>query len=434
MKSIVKIALGVAALAFVQPAAASTQFTITGSTAFRAGLYDTIVALMGGTPASNVATCKISTTAANANGATPTAAQGRSAVNAANTVTFVGSISGINGGSPVTIYCSMSGSATGLIAIYNSTTLTYASAAATTAGYDHVAYSNTTPASSATTTPGAAQFAMSDVFQSSVTTTSVTGLNENTVAVVPFVLCANKGSTLTGLTAQNVRLLLNNGAVQQSNLTGNPSDTTNVYMTGRDNGSGTRITTLAETKFGITSNVQQYYGVTSGAAGSGTITSLQLWPTSGIANFDPINAGNGGYGSGGTIATLLGFTGGSVNILNADGSLNYADTNVSVVGYLGAGDANTAVGTNGAVRLTYEGKSFLGTSDTTSVHSVQNGGYTLWCYEHLSYNGTPAGDELALINAVKGAIISNLGANGIDPTTGTSMQVSRSGDGALVGP
>ena len=62
MKSFFKIAVGVCALSLVQQASAA-NIRITGSTAFRGAVHDTIVAMMGGTPASNSATCKIATTA-----------------------------------------------------------------------------------------------------------------------------------------------------------------------------------------------------------------------------------------------------------------------------------------------------------------------------------------------------------------------------------
>jgi len=422
MKSFVKIALGVAAFAFVQPASASSTFTITGSTAFRAALYDTIVALMGGTPASNVATCKISTTGSGTNGTT---SAGRTAVNGASTVTFVGSITGINSGSPITIYCALNGSATGLIAIANSTTLTYSSATATAAGYDNIGFG-----AAGTTAPGAAQFAMSDIYQASVTQAAVSGLSETIVAVQPFVMMANKGSTLTNITTQGVNVLLNNGVVTQSFLTGNAADTNNVYATGRDNGSGTRVSVVAESKYGLTNLVNQYFGTTSGSTGSGSIVSLRYWPTSGsFGNVDPSNAGNGGYSSGGNISSLLGFTSsGTVNILNADGSANGTDSGLAVVGYVGANDAVTAT-TNGGVRLKFNGVQYTGTADNGLV---QNGGYTLWSYEHLSYKGTPTGDEASLITKIKGAVGANLGAAGI--AYDVNMLASRTGDGALVGP
>ena len=74
----------------------------------------------------------------------------------------------------------------------------------------------------------------------------------------------------------------------------------------------------------------------------------------------------------------------------------------------------------------------LGVAGTAAAQdSVRNGGYTMWCYEHLSYKGTPTGDELALINKVKTNIAANLGVNGIDIN---SMIATRSGDGEVVGP
>jgi len=69
---------------------------------------------------------------------------------------------------------------------------------------------------------------------------------------------------------------------------------------GRDNGSGTRITSLAETKYGVFTPVQQWKIVSTGAVGSGSIVSAQLWPVGdGVGS---TTAGNGGYTSGSTIA------------------------------------------------------------------------------------------------------------------------------------
>jgi len=428
MKSFLKIAAGVVALSFAQQASADTTFRVTGSTAFRGAVHDTIVALMGGDPTNNTATCKMSTTAAAPTG-TPTAADYRAVINGAGKVTFVGTLSGISGTS--TVQCSWSGSATGLIAINASTSLTYANASAAntaTAGYDTAAFA------AGSSDAGAALFALSDVFQTSVTSTPVSGLTNSNIAVVPFSFVANRGTTgLSNVTAQQYRALYATGSQPLSLFTGVSTDTKKVYATGRDGGSGTRITVMAESKYGIANNVIQYYGVTSGTAtsGTGTVTSLQYWPTSSIATFDANNAGNGGYGSGGTIATLMGFLSGSVNILNAAGGTDLSAQNCVILSYLGAGDANTAVNTNGAVRLGYEGSTY--TSDSTGADKVFYGAYTLWCYEHLNHKGalTSGTDDFKFNNLLKNNVTPNLGVNGLDIT---AMQVSRTGDGGVVGP
>jgi len=424
MKSFVKIALGVAAFAFVQPASASSTFTITGPTSFRVAIYDTIIALMGGSPGATpptTGTAQISTTGSGTNS---TPAAGRTALNGNNTVTIQGTITGINGGNPITVYVAVAGSVLAVTNLYNQTTLTYATATATATGYDHIGWGAAT-----TTAPGAPQFSFADNDQASITTTAISGLNGAIVAVQPYVFVANKGSTLTNLTTQGANLLFNNGVVTQSFLTGNAADTHNVYLTGRDYSAGTRVGVVGETKYGLTNLLNQYYVTTTGSTGSGSIVSLRYWPTSGsFGNVDPANAGNGGYGSGSNIASLVGFTSsGTINILNADGSSNGTDTNVSVVGYVGASDALTG-DTNGGVRLKYNGVQYTGPSDNGLI---QNGAYTLWSYEHLFYKGTLGTDASSLYTKIKGAVGANIGSAGVDIAT---MIASRSGDGALVGP
>ncbi len=437
MKSFFKIAAGVCALSFAQQASADTTLVITGSTAFRGAVHDTIVAVMGGTPASNIATCKITTT--NAPPSTISDSECRKTISGANIVTFVGSFPGISG--TTTIQCSWSGSASGLIAIFNNEPQSVVDNTATTAGYANAVFS-----ASANPTPVAPNFAFSDVFQSSVTSTAVTGLSETSVAVVPFSWIANKGTTtlapgFTNMTAQNARALYGSGYLPVWVFTGDRSDTTTrVFATGRDGGSGTRITSLAETKIGAANPVKQYYVNLSGSVGSGTIPSVQLWPTSGIAVFDPLIAGNGGYGGGGSIRDLMSYTSNAgitayrnngtsvINDAFGGGSLN--NVPAVIVGYLGEGDSATAVA-NGALRLTYEGSRFDGS--TGDKQNIYNGKYTFWCYEHLSHNGaiTPGSAEETFNNAIVANITPNLGSNGLDPTL---MKVSRSDDGAVVGP
>jgi len=444
MKSFYKIALGVIALSFAQQASAA-NIRITGSTAFRGGAHDAIVAMMGGTPASNVATCKIASSVA-APG-TVTDATSRTAINGANIVTFVGDLSSIGISGTSTVQCSWSGSASGLIAVFSGdTTLTYvpsATAAGATAGY-----ANTVFGASASDS-GAALFAFSDVYQASVTSTPVSGLTNTNVAIVPFVYVANKGSNLcggyggtlnpsTGMTAQRARALSAAGVQPKSLFTGNAADTSLVIGTGRDGGSGTRITFLAETKFGIANLVKQYFATTSGSIGSGTVSELKLWPTTGNGA-DTLNPGNGGYTSGSSIRDLMGYTSSSgLSVVDSTGAafLNpftgAAITAADIIGYLGAGDAATATGaTNQGVRLTYEGVSYDGTA--TDKEKLYNGAYTMWCYQHLNHKGALVSgtDDRKFNDGMKTNIVPNLGVNGLDIAL---MKVSRTNDGAVVGP
>jgi len=277
----------------------------------------------------------------------------------------------------------------------------------------------------------------------------VSGLTNSNVAIVPFVFVANRGSNLgggnsgpvnytTGMTAQRARALYALGVQKKSLFTGVAADTSLVFATGRDGGSGTRITAMAETKFGIANLVTQFQATTTGAIGAGTVTQLQVWPTTGTGA-DAINPGNGGYTSGGNVRDLMGFSSSSgVTVVDATGAayLNPFDASTisggDIVSYLGAGDTATAAGgTNLGVRLPYEGVAFDGTS--TGNNNVFNGAYTFWCYEHLNHKGTLVAntDDKRFADGVKTNIIANLGANGLDPA---SMNVQRTSDGAVVGP
>ena len=323
MKSFFKIAAGVCALSMAQQASADTTLVITGATSFRGAVHDTIVAVMGGTPSGNTATCKISTTAAAP--ATVNDANCRSSINGANVATFVGSFPGITG--VTTIKCSWSGSATGLVAIFNNTPLSVVDTVAGTAGYANAVFGATL---SATQVP--ANFAFSDVYQGSVSSIAVTGLTETQVAVVPFSWLANKGTAtlapaFTNITAQNVRALYSKGYEPVWLFTGDRSDTTTrVFATGRDGGSGTRITALAESKYGAANPVQQFVINLTGAVGSGSVTTVRQWPTSGVAVFDSVNAGNGGYGSGGSVRDLLSYTSSAgVQALRSNGTSTITD-------------------------------------------------------------------------------------------------------------
>jgi hypothetical protein len=167
-----------------------------------------------------------------------------------------------------------------------------------------------------------------------------------------------------------------------------------AYATGRDGGSGTRIVTLAETRYGINTEVVQF----TGTVVSDVVTEVQ-----------PV--GNGGYSSGGTMATLLG----------ADSFSNFGGY---FIGYLGLPDATAAIGL-GAKGLTYNGFAY-------SPDAVYNGTYTFWGYEYLySLTATPGNNVGTVKTALTNAIAASPGAAGLDPAL---MRVVRDSDGGDVGP
>ena len=78
-------------------------------------------------------------------------------------------------------------------------------------------------------------------------------------------------------------------------LTGVAADTTNIYITGRNDLSGTRTTQLAEGAYGISTPMQQWKPTVA----SGVCSALQLWPTGDGTNASSVwngdIAGNGRY-------------------------------------------------------------------------------------------------------------------------------------------
>jgi hypothetical protein len=236
---------------------------------------------------------------------------------------------------------------------------------------------------------------------------------------------ANEGTTgFTNMTQQLARALYSNGTQPKKLFTGNPSAldaNQQVLAIGRDNGSGTRITQLAETQYGVFNPVQQWKLV-----GTSSITSAQIWPIeSSVGAFAP---GNGGYSSGSTIRTFMGLTSSSVNLIDADGITYETGIPVTLVAWLGITDSTTAV-TNGAVRLSYEGVMY----DGTNANLIYEGLYTGWGYLHMY---APSG-----LSTEEGIFRDNLATQLTDTNVlGTAglpinlMNVSRGNDGATVGP
>lgn len=417
MKPFFKIAMGVIALSFAQQASADATIRLTGSTAFRPGVHKGIIALFGG--AANV---KIASGMTSANGFNTAATQ--AGYEGADYTTIVGTtFSGISG--TVTIQCSWSGSATGIADVDANTNIAFIPAAtaiaATGTGYTSAA--NTTGSVNSATQNATATIAFSDVFVDS-TPTPLADLTDHIVAVIPFCWVANKGTTgITNITAQQARAILTKNQ-PKSLFTGVSTDTELVLAVGRDNGSGTRITCLAETKYGVSTNVQQYKITTV----SGVNTVAQLWPVGdGVGS---TTGGNGGYASGSSIRTIMAATSNtsSLQLKTAAGANSGGLRNVTLMSSLGISDANTSV-TNGAARLSYEGVPY----DGSNPDLIYRGAYTLWGYLHLYTKPTVSADEQALVDGLTTQLddAAVLGTAGLRVS---QMFVSRTTDGAVVGP
>lgn len=330
----------------------------------------------------------------------------------------------LSAGNLYIIRTSFNGSGTGIQKLVtNATDINFIDSAATTATTDAGAKSY-----AGATVNTNARVSLSDVYQGSTAFKSPALLEATVdgfpIAVAGFKFFTNFGQPSLNITPQNFAALAANPGLPLNFFNGLGSSTP-VYLVGRDNGSGTRITVLAETGYGVNNPVIQYYG----SAETGTAkaadyahTAIAFVPTSGgisTLTLDPSLGGNGGYTSGGDVAIALGADTTSVSV---DGG---APGPVALLGYMGSGDAASAATFGRApVLCTYNGVAY-------SDAAIQSGQYTLWGYEHLYTKTGLTTAESTWLTDFKIKLEANLGAAGL---TYGSMSCARSEDGGVVGP
>jgi len=452
---------GLLALSLTTPAFADVTVDITGATAFRAAALDTIKAryVASGEPFQFAHD------------------QAAGAFNGATRAIFKGTFPGVSG--VTTIRTSFNGSVEGIKALTDSPASdpTYytdipgnlVTATAVGGGETHTS----TAGFAKTTAASQSEIAFSDVSKNSTPYASASlQPSTATCGVVVFTMLTNEGSPITNVTAQQFRALAAAGFQPLSMFTGNASDTTNVFLTGRNDGSGTRTTYMAETGVGITTEIKQYITVDSSST---ALEAIQLVPAGGVNDSDSITngiqlptgsdikayvdggqsvtqlvanastvwgqdtAGNGGYSSGSTLRTDMGKTGASgVTVFDAAGADAFgAPVRVDLVTWLSLNDAVTARG-NGAIFCAYNGvklDDIAASGSTMSVADkakVANGLYTAWGYQQMYRRGDiTTGDAVTVYNGIKTNIASNLAAAGIAIA---DMNVNRSFDGGTVAP
>lgn len=349
---------------------AVTDVYIDGSTAFRSQVYKGMIDLG----------------LAVANGVT----------SGANTFTFNGTINNstvanIPAGAEiaVSIHCSFDGSLQGVDAAQNNLSQTYtqANGSTTTTHVDDLAFSDVQQAS----TPYDTGTQLNEI----VAPDSIAaGVNEG-IAVQPFLWAANAAAAADGVTNlnyNNAYNLFQNGYVTLNTFTGSSnSSSTNVVLTGRDNSSGTRITSQQLSQWPTYNAINQY-----SIGGSTTDPTIANVGT----GLNWASIGNNGYSSGGKVGDAIAYPGAG-----------------PAVGYLSFADAFSSFksGTTGAILLNWEGVSpFVGSANTVSssttfdLNAVINGRYDDWSYEHLylNANDNPAGTigadiAPALVDAVE---------------------------------
>jgi hypothetical protein len=423
------ITCGLLGLALAAPAYSQTVVDITGATAFRSAAVAAIRAKFAAGGNYQYAH----------NGTTNN-------VGSASRSIFKGTFQGVTG--TTVIRCSWNGSVEGIKALVDNT--------AYPTFYQNVNGNFVTAASAVggetlTTTAGFAnstevsqpEFAFSDVNKSSTPfAANAFQPADPEVGVVIFAMLTNEGSTITNVTSQQFRALFSNGSQPLRLFTGVKADTSNVYAVGRNDGSGTRTTYLAETGYGITNPVSQFVGTSNT---TDTFTGLQKTAAGGTfkstvwgQDFD----GNGGYTSGGDLTTLFGKTGSNVTVLDADGTTPLQEGGkADLVTWVVLNDANTARNT-GAVVCAYNGvklddfaapgnRTFSALSSADKA-KVTEGAYTAWGYQQMyARQGTYTGNTKFVYDGIKASIPANIGTAGIPVG---DMKAGRPDDGATVQP
>ena len=378
-KSMFATALAVAGLGSV--ANAQTVIDLVGSTAARAAVHDKIQEMFAGS----------------GNTLTTYAFNSSSGVLSSNQAIFHGNL----GGNAVIIRTYWAGSVNGIRDIVQQIQQTnlYATTVAGNASGQVVSTTGNLATASAATAP---EIGFSDVFATSTQFSAPS--TEEEVAVLPFKFYKNDGApaALDNITPLLVQQLYGNlGEVPMALFTGNPADQgVTVYGAGRNNDSGTRITAMAESGYGVFLSVSQYGGGAGLTTSGDTITALG--PNS-----------NAGASSGGTVAGWL-------NKSLAGGLAGNA-----LVAYLGPTDwaaaESTSPNAGPAVALKWNGVTY-------SEQAVREGQYTFWGYLHQNNNGL-TGVASTFFDDLRDALIANP-ENALISID--SMNVSRDGDGAPV--
>lgn len=323
-------------------------------------------------------------------------------------------------------------------------------------------------------------FAFSDVAQSA-TPVSGLSLSGGPVGVVVFAMIANKTWSddvkaglfeVSNITAQQFRSMARQGFLPLSSFTGDPSDTAKVYLTGRNDGSGTRTSYLSETGVGASTPIQQYVGYDRSIADS--LPSIFLIPTNGGFNAQGTAQpryqstvwgnsldGNGGHVSSSDVRTDLSKTTANTAVfefvdLDESGDIT-ADEAVEVssasklymISYVTYDDARAARGTGLASARTAEVLGYEGVrleqlagdnpADRLSAPAaaedlakVANGAYTAWNFQQLYYVSSRSGAS-TVFNELRDRL-NNASVIGRAGVPIGAMNVNRTVDGGVITP
>jgi hypothetical protein len=329
--------------------AANYDLWITGSTAFRPNVFAACYKIFdGGAPANAI----------NSSGAAPGVGDGNWAMS--GTCTNLGVTTGSD---TLTIHGLFTGSVQGQHAILNNDLLGFVGSATSQAIVSNYA-----------------TVAFSDVFSKPTIVPLTSGFVEQPVAIQPFVFVKSTApvgvSKITGVTFQQIQSMIVPGTAPLSYFTGSLADTNVIYLLHRSLDSGTRVTTIQETK-------------------STGVVKVRYWD----------NIGHG-FTNGGTLGPAL-YGAGYVSGSNVRTALQGGDSANQSIAYLSMADAITITTTNWSNILTYNGGYPIanwtptntpagnpvgvsgqvgsGIATTNDYSPVTTGKYSFWAFEVLDY-------------------------------------------------
>ena len=376
--------------------AADNVVYLTGSTAFRSTVYTALI-----TDGRVFDTGTV----------TLTAARGGSSTSGANYHLFHGNING----TPTYINCAWSGSEAGIASAANATLdndgtplpgspETWLLADGTVTGDGRT----NPPTYELEASSHGGDLAMADTSQQVSWTPRVpntaTDLKDyGTVGIVTFAWVKNRQTTpsaewsaFKNITLPQAQALISQGYQPTAFFTGVASQTNNnVYLIGRNKGSGTRANALADHSYGTTRTVTQF-SIGAGVTNSQTDTLLLEY------------VGNNGYESGGGVARAL----------RVDGSCQQTDPFFSeksgwyAVGYLGTSDA---LSTGNGYTLTTNNWLLLD-GVFANDGTIEEGSYYFWGHEHLYGKHNISGFQDTAGTKIFSGIVTTLGTAGSDPT------------------
>jgi hypothetical protein len=272
----------------------------------------------------------------------------------------------------------------------------------------------------------------------------------------------------TSVSSQQFRTMAQLGYAPMSFFTGNASDTTRIYLTGRNDGSGTRTSYLSETGVGASTPITQY--VAHDRSISGSIPYIVKVPAGGGFNFQNVSTssyastvwgndidGNGGHVSGSDLRGDLSKTTASTAVwefvdgdesgtitADEDSEVRAAEklylltwiTYSDAISARGNGTASTRtaeiLGYNGVILPGLSGDNPPSTMGAADKELVATGRYTAWNFQQLYYINATSGAS-TVFNELKTRLNSAtvIGSAGMPMS---EMQVNRTVDGGTILP